>query len=317
MADDVTHYQVDDVAVLDATFEVDDVPTDPDTVTFKVRKPDNTVQTYVWQTDDEVGRTGPGVYFAEVPVDQAGYWRYQGKGVGTAPGVADGLFIGDPDPFSPDYVEATRRRLCTLEEVKAYAGEDLSDHDQDLIWERLIDDCAEAFYTYTDREFTPMVDNPFERVFDVRDYEVDERRVAIGDLASLTGLTIYGSLYDGSPVITTGYNGVIPAASVVGLPRNRKPWQPITELWFPRWNIAWPAVLQRHSTLTIAGDWGFPKVPGDVRQMAIVQVSIWFERDVAKFSGSFNLEEGRTLRPRMLDDAIRDGLDAYREPSIG
>ena len=310
----VLHYDVGDVAVLDADFEVDGAATDPTTVKFDVRDPAGTVTSY---TGSQLVRSGPGLFSCEVPVTAAGYWRYRSTGDAPAPGAAAGIFVADPSPFETGYDEATRRRLCTLEQVKDYADEDLADTSRDVIWDRLVDDCADAFYRYTRREFTPTADNPFERTFDIGEYELCERSVDVGDLASTQGLAARIELYDGTPIVTNASDGTIPAGSIIALPRNRDAWQPITELAFPRRNVTFPAQLRRGCVLIVAADWGFPAVPGDVRQWAIEQVVIWFERDVAKFAGTWRLDEGHSLHPRALDDAIRDGLDQYRLVSVG
>jgi hypothetical protein len=313
----VTHYDVGDIAVLDASFGVDDTPTDPAHVSFDVREPDGTVTTYTLGAGPAVGHPGVGLFTCEVPVTAAGYWRYRSTGDAPAPGAAAGIFVGDPNPFETGYEQAIRRRLCTLEEVKDYADEDLTDTSRDVIWERLVDDCADAFYRYTRREFTPSDDNPFERIFDLGEYEMAERQVDVGDLASTDGLSVKVELYDGTPIVTSASDGTVPAGSIIALPRNRDAWQPITELAFPLRDVTAPAQLRRGAVLLVAGDWGFPAVPGDVRQWAVEQVVIWFERDVAKFAGTWSLNEMHALHPRALDDSIRDGLDQYRMLSVG
>jgi hypothetical protein len=50
--------------------------------------------------------------------------------------------------------------------------------------------------------------------------------------------------------------------------------------------------------VTITGDWGYPSVPADVEDACIKTVGIWLKRDVSAFSRTYNLDEGRTERPR-------------------
>ena len=52
-----------------------DAPLDPDTVTFRVRKPDGTLTDYVYPAS--VTKTATGAYQADVDADQAGSWRWR------------------------------------------------------------------------------------------------------------------------------------------------------------------------------------------------------------------------------------------------
>ena len=299
------HYDVGDVAHVQCTFLVGETPTSPDTVTVTVLAPDGT------QSTPTASEVSVGVWAADVPLTAAGYWRYRFVGVGTAPGVESGILLVDPDPFGADWDVITRRQLCTLDDAKEYAGEPPEDTTYDSLFVRLIEDCSQAFYRYTRREFTPVAESAVERVFDLTEWERDHRRVAIGDLADTDGLVVSTAYQDGTAIET------VAAQSIVALPRNRDVWEPITELWFPP-NVTAPAQMVRRSVMSVTGNWGFPQVPHDVRQLALTQVAIWFSRDVAKFSGTFSLAEGRTIRPRTLDDAIRDGLDVgYRVVEVG
>lgn len=299
------HYDVGDVAHVFCEFRVGETLTDPTTVTLKVRAADGALTT-VAATKESVG-----VYTGAIPLTGAGYWRYRFEGDDPAPGVEGGVLLVDPDPFGPDWDTLTRRQLCTLEEAKEYAGEHIEDTTFDALFNRLIDDCSQAFYRYTRREFTPIAvpasgGDPLTRVFDLTEWEHRNRRLGIGDLADTDGLVVATTMLNGMFIETVN------PASIVALPRNRDVWEPITELWFP-WTARPIAQMPRHATMAVTGNWGFPQVPSDVRQLALTQVAIWFSRDVAKFSGTFSLAEGRTIRPRTLDDAIRDGLDVgYR-----
>jgi hypothetical protein len=75
----MSDYQIGDIAVLSATFTDDGDPPiyeDPTTVLFSVRAPDGTVST------PTATQTGPGVYTAEVAIDQSGLWTYKVLGTG-------------------------------------------------------------------------------------------------------------------------------------------------------------------------------------------------------------------------------------------
>lgn len=59
---------------------------DPDAVHVTITKPDGTSETYTYETDDEVVRTGLGLYEFAVDLDQAGLWkaRWWSEGDGKA-----------------------------------------------------------------------------------------------------------------------------------------------------------------------------------------------------------------------------------------
>ena len=61
-------------------------PVDPDTVTFRVRDPTGEVESYVYESDDEVERVAAGDYRMRLPLNQAGTWqaRVEGTGDGAA-----------------------------------------------------------------------------------------------------------------------------------------------------------------------------------------------------------------------------------------
>jgi hypothetical protein len=198
------------------------------------------------------------------------------------------------------------RALCTLEGLKEYLSDDGVDQDYDPLLVRLIDDASAAIHRAARREFKPMRTNPDTRLFDVDDAIAAERRIRVGDLARTAGLSIEIQTELGATV------AAIDASTVAALPRVREPWQPITELW-----LRGGEPLRAGHVVEITGDFGFPEVPGEIRHFAIVQAAEWFSRDVAKFSLTYSLEEGRVSRPRPLSPAIRDAVLDYRHKTVG
>jgi uncharacterized protein YfaS (alpha-2-macroglobulin family) len=65
---------------------------DPTTVTFRARKPDGTLITYVYGTNAELVRDSTGNYRVDVSADAAGRWAYRFEGTGSAPSAAERLF---------------------------------------------------------------------------------------------------------------------------------------------------------------------------------------------------------------------------------
>lgn len=90
---------------LELTFSIlsDDVGVDPDTVTFLTIDPSGTKSTYVYGTDDEVGRTSAGNYYARIFPGSGGRWYYRWQTTGTNKVVTkEGDFIVQRSPFVDD-----------------------------------------------------------------------------------------------------------------------------------------------------------------------------------------------------------------------
>lgn len=86
---------------LTVTFvDSDGDPVDPDTVTFKTCSPCRQTASYVYDTDDEVGRSGVGLYYADIVPDKAGRWffRWETTGAGTSL-ATEGDFLIQSSPF--------------------------------------------------------------------------------------------------------------------------------------------------------------------------------------------------------------------------
>lgn len=67
--------KVGSVRIVDMTFNVDDTPTDPSTLTVYVYKQSTGAQlSYVYGTDPEVERVSPGVYLIQLILDVEGTW---------------------------------------------------------------------------------------------------------------------------------------------------------------------------------------------------------------------------------------------------
>lgn len=84
-------------------FDEADDPVDPDTVTFKLCSPCNQITSYVYDTDDEVQRSGVGAYYADFIPDIAGRWHWRWETTGTGTTIAkEGNFIVQYSKFVDD-----------------------------------------------------------------------------------------------------------------------------------------------------------------------------------------------------------------------
>lgn len=197
---------------------------------------------------------------------------------------------------------AEPRDLCTLEEVRDYLGLKSGETDTDLLLAELISDISEAVYDASGRREFISYDAAFTgpqgaletpsttRVFYT---ELETDTIRVGDLDVLES-------------ISTGVTPVaVDIAGVIGLPSPRPPDRPIRRLKLPSTYIDGALV-------SVTGKWGWPAVPAPIKRATIAEVCVWMERDVAQFSETFSLEEGRTVRPRALSSKVYDIVARYR-----
>jgi hypothetical protein len=74
-------------------FTVNGVPTDPTTITAKVRTPAGVTTPYVYGSDAEVVRVSTGVYRIDISAAQSGLYHVKWVGVGTAEAVEEDSFF--------------------------------------------------------------------------------------------------------------------------------------------------------------------------------------------------------------------------------
>lgn len=85
----VNAYDVGDVVRLTGTFAVGGTNTDPSTVTLYVEDPGGNVATLTY-ADEELTKSGTGVYYYDQAIDEAGLWKYRFVGTGAAAAAVQG-----------------------------------------------------------------------------------------------------------------------------------------------------------------------------------------------------------------------------------
>jgi hypothetical protein len=76
---------------------------DPTTVTFSSSSPGGTLTSYVYDTDDEVGKASTGNYYADIVPDESGRWHFRWKTTGSGTAIAtEGDFIVQASKFAGD-----------------------------------------------------------------------------------------------------------------------------------------------------------------------------------------------------------------------
>ena len=170
------------------------------------------------------------------------------------------------------------RALCTLEDIHSYIPGYLphSDLATDTILLEMVDAVSTEIHNETNREFIPVVTNPSAKTFELSVFDVAERRLFVGDLMNLNGLSLQVTQTDGTVLGSAS----APSTGIVGEPRNRQEWEPYNYLSFPG-NLSSSLPLGVGNIVTVTGNWGFPQTPPDIRQAAVKLIINRYLRDVA------------------------------------
>lgn len=287
----ITHYDQGDVWQPQATFTVGGVATDPTTITVKVKNPAGTITT-IGPVSGATGGSGitrvsAGVFKIAQTLDAQGYWFARFEGTGTAAATEDQQAIVDPSEFY-DALGNPNRALVGLAETKDWLQQQNIDTANDLELARVINDVSDRFHQEAEREFKPIGTNPATRTFEVMpvgviephyvdgvylgDTNVTRRTVKIGDLTTLTSVAIYDR--DWTTLLSS------PSLSLVSqMPLVRQPWEPVTAITFHPTVTA----LTTGMRIVVTGTWGFPAVPGNVRQAVLDAVASIMDRDVTHY----------------------------------
>lgn len=78
---------------LSCAFTVNDVATDPTTVTLQVTDPSGNVDTYTYALA-QLTKSVTGAYYKDVSVDEFGFWKYRWVGTGTCAAAVEGSWWG-------------------------------------------------------------------------------------------------------------------------------------------------------------------------------------------------------------------------------
>lgn len=107
-------YPLNTSVTITETFTVLGVPTDPTTVTYKVKDPEGTETSYVWTVAPEVTNPGVGIYVLELaPVTVPGPWLYQIIGTGAVEAAGSGEFTVMQSAIDPISVPFPQYGPCT------------------------------------------------------------------------------------------------------------------------------------------------------------------------------------------------------------
>ena len=167
------------------------------------------------------------------------------------------------------------RELCVLADVTRYAPGYASDATTDALLNSLITAESRKWHDDTGREFSAIAPAVGTRRFDMYGYNVRERKIRIGDLATTSGLTV--KIID--PDQTTEVETVA-STDYVLLERVRQEWEPITGIYFPSGTTT-AATMAIGYVVEVAGTWGFPAIPTDVKEGVAAMVIFRYMSDAA------------------------------------
>jgi len=74
------------------TFADAGVASDPDTVKFGIKDPAGNTTVYEYGVDDELTKTGTGIYTISILLNQSGTWYWRWQVTGTPTGADEGTF---------------------------------------------------------------------------------------------------------------------------------------------------------------------------------------------------------------------------------
>jgi hypothetical protein len=288
----IVHYDQGDLWRPTATFLVGSTPTDPTNITVRVKDPSGTTTVHGPVSGATGGgsivRVSAGVFRIDITLNDAGYWFARFEGTGAATATEEHQAIVDPSEFY-ETAQIGTRALVSLAETKDWLQHQSIDTSNDLELARVINDISDRFHQEAEREFKVDGTNPQTRTFIAEpvgrsrpwyidgDYVGDlnpyRRRIQVGDMAAMpTTVTLMDS--DWTTVLET-----VALADITALPTPRRSGEPITALEFHS-DVGSLSVGQR---VAVTGTFGFPSVPGDVRQAVLDAIAATMDRDVEHY----------------------------------
>ena len=329
----IQHYDIGDLWTPLMTWKVDankdgipETPTDPSQIVIRLQKPDGTESVVTTASSPStltsastpLARMGQGIFQLSpgISLDAAGYWFLRAEGIGAAQASEEIQAAVDPSEFTAA-AGIGSRALVGLAETKDWLNQQNIDTSEDLEIVRVINDVSDRIHYEAAREFIAK-DSTALRTFEV-DY--CGYSLYVGDMAALTTASPAVSIIASDWVTTIR---TLDAADITTYPLRREPWQPITKLELSR--LKSPP-LYPGMRVQVSGTWGFPQVPGNIRQAALDTIAAILDRDVEHFQQDLagpTGEGGSTIvlsSPQQMFISLPPGAFAvvreYRQPALG
>jgi len=293
----ITHADIGDRLTPQATFTVAGVGTDPTQIVVKQQTPagvESTVTTAsspgtLTTASTPLARMSAGVFKLSpgIAANAAGHWLLRFEATGTAESAEDFQYDVDPSEFYDD-AGVSAQALVSLTDAKDWLQVQNVDTSGDLEIVRTINDVSQRFTERAQREFKVNGTNPQARLFDVDATAIQYGVIAVGDLTAVTTSTTSPT---GVRIIGTDWAtqlSQVPAASFFTFPVNRAAWEPIRRIAFGTGVLP----IQAGYRVEVTGTFGFPSVPGDVRDAVLDAVVAKLDRKVEHYSQDLGASTG-------------------------
>jgi hypothetical protein len=278
----IPHADIGDRLTPQATFTVEGSPTDPSQIVVKQKIGEAAATTVttasspgtLTTSSTPLARMSAGVFKLSpgISATVAGHWAFRFEATGTAESAEDFQYDVDPSEFY-DGAGLSARALVSLQEAKDWLQVQNVDTANDLELVRVINDVSELAHSEAGREFKRVdtTSSATIRLFEVDQLAYQNKFVQIGDLSTTPTLVrVLATDWATSVGTVTGY---------ATYPRSREAWAPITALQFKQTDLT-PMPGQ---IVEVTGVWGFPLVPGTVRQAVLDEIAAVMDRDVEHY----------------------------------
>ncbi len=200
------------------------------------------------------------------------------------------------------------RPLCALVDVLRYVPGYESEPVSDELLETFIASTSRSIHQTTDREFVAIV-GAGTRIFPLGPRHLRTRRVRVGDCTTVSTVRILDE--DALTLVST-----VASSARQNLPTTRQEWEPITQIRLLPTTFGGPQLELGHF-LEVAGTWGFPQIPEDVRQACAQRVIVRYMGDVAARGTAFAdaVAESEISIGGLLASS-REALAGYSAPSF-
>ena len=158
------------------------------------------------------------------------------------------------------------RPLCALRDVLRYVPAYESEAAIDELLEELIAGESIQAHQDTGREFVAIVGQN-TRLFKLTQRHVYRRSVRIGDCSTVSTVRILDEN-------TTSLLETVAATGRLSLPLTRAEWEPIRQIELLSVAFGGPVQLAAGRYLEVAGAWGFPQIPANLRQAVAKMVVV-------------------------------------------
>lgn len=305
-----TRYVTGDTVTLGNTFTVSGSPTDPTAVTLAVTDPLGTTTSYTYPTPATITRVSAGVYTKNIVADSPGVWRFVWTGTGTAADLQDSSFTV--------YTPADNRLYGSLEEIKGRLS--ITDTTDDL--------ALQSAHSAACRLIDRMCGQPFWRDASVviRTFEPENPKCldltcdgTVPGIATTTGLIVKLDTDDTGTFETT----LTLNTDFVLEPKNAAvdvPARPYTELEMTGLSYWFNRSSYERDTVQITAVWGWPAVPAEIHEAALIQTIHLFKSGKDAQTGALFFAGGDAvgaLRVSQMHPLARGLIAPYQRVAVG